>query len=315
MMLEDDLRATLRARAAEPAVQPDLLDEVRGGIRRSDRRRAAVLGAAAVLLTAIAVPVTINRSRSPEPVLPGAWQRPDLTPPSFPFTPGWLPAGLGAAEVEKLGPNVLLSYDTLTVEVGPETGGWDAEGEDRAATVRGRPATIRTVAADVYEGMRPGDQYVGIRWKLTDGRWVQLVSSGPATERDVVRFADDLRARPLPGSPSRFGIAAAPPGLVPQRLGPDQVCLAPPAAVTDREGSRGICLGTGTASEGDEPLEGEERVTVGGRAATLEQLSDGPELTVPLEAGRTFIVTVDLNDVAVTDAELIRFAEGVTVRP
>ena len=35
---------------------------------------------------------------------------------------------------------------------------------------------------------------------------------------------------------------------------------------------------------------------------------------MPVEAGRTFTVTVDLNDVVLTDAELIRFADGTTVR-
>ena len=132
MILEDDLRAALREHAAEPALRPDLLDEVRGGIRRADRRRAAVLGAAVVLAAVTAVPVVIAGGRPSGPVPVGSapagpttgWhQRPRFDLPLFSLSPAWTPAG----RVGRAGPNLLLSYGdpadrALALSVGPEPG-------------------------------------------------------------------------------------------------------------------------------------------------------------------------------------------------
>jgi hypothetical protein len=321
MMLEDDLRSTFAERAGEPAVQPDLLDEVRGGIRRANRRRAAALGAAALLVAAIAVPVALTGDRSPEPPAT-AWRKPSLEPLPFPFTPAWTPPGVGAGRVEQAGPNAVLSYDDspsgqLQVEVGPKPGAWEAEGEDRTATVNGHPATVRIVDVGVYEGNRPGDRYVGLRWKLADGRWVQLISSGPSTEDDVLRFARGLRSRNLPAGPAPFTVAAAPPDLVLQQLSQERMCLAPRAAAADRDGSRGICIGLMTASADEDPFAdeelfgGAEPVTVAGRPGMVT--TSGTTLTARLDPERYLTVDVNQADVPLTRDELIRFAEGVAV--
>jgi hypothetical protein len=327
MMLEDDLRAMLRERADEPVPAPDLLDAVRGGIRRSDRRRRAVLGAAAVLAAMVAVPVAVAGDRSPAPPPQGpapadpeaGWERPRLDLPLFPLTPGWTPPGLGAARVGRVGPNVLLVYGesadrALELSVGPRPGEWWVEGDDRAITVSGRPALIRTLDADVYQGNRPGDRYVGVRWRLADGRWAQLSSGSRNTEAEVLRFAAGLRPVATPPTPLPFGIATAPPGLVLQTLTTDELCLAPPETLTDGESGRGICLGMGTVSGQDEPSPEDERLTIHGRPATLEASDQGPEtLNVRLDSKRLLSITVFQEDVPLTRDQLIRFAEGVTV--
>ncbi|RSM65436.1 hypothetical protein DMB66_16435 [Actinoplanes sp. ATCC 53533] len=329
-MLEDDLRATLREHAAEPAMRPDLLDEVRGGIRRANRRRVAVLGAAALLVAAIAVPVAVTNGRASAPVpLQSApadpiagWERPRVEPPTFPLTPGWTPSGVGASRVGRAGPTLLLGYERgptehVEVEVGPEPGSWWAEGDgsDRATTVSGRPAKVRAVGADVYQGMNPGeDQYVGIRWQLADGRWVQVSSEGHSTESDVLRFARGLRLRTLPASPVPFTVAAAPAGLVLQTMTKDYLCLAPPALLADPDGGRGICVVVDAPAEHNRPAPEDERLIVGGRRATLSGNEDGPgSLTVPLDSRRVLTVYVKQEDVPVTREQLIRFAEGITV--
>jgi hypothetical protein len=328
MKLEDDLRTTLTERATEPAVRPDLLEQVRGGIRRSRRRRAAVLGAAALLVAAIAAPVVITQGPSPVPVplLPGpadpaaGWEQPRLDPPAFPLTPGWTPPGAGQPRVGQAGPSMLLSYEHgptayLQVEVGPKPGDWEAEGDgaDRSTTVSGRPAKVRTVAPGVYQGVDPGDRYVGVRWRLADGRWVQLLSTGGTTETDVLRFARGLRLQAMPASPLPFAVATAPAGLRVQALAEWRLCLAPPALVAEK-GGRGICLSVIPVSEGEGPEEEDERLTVRGRPATLASNDEGPmRLTVPLEPERALTIDVTQEDVPLTREQLIRFAEGVTV--
>ncbi|MEU8233096.1 hypothetical protein AB0C12_26250 [Actinoplanes sp. NPDC048967] len=327
MMLEDDLRAMLRERADAPVPAPDLLEAVRGGIRRSGRRRRAVLVAAAVLATAVAVPVAISGDRPPAPVPQepapadpvAGWQRPRLDLPVFPLTPGWTPPGAGTARVGRVGPNVLLIYGdsadrSMELSVGPKPADWWVEGEDRATTVHGRPALIRTLDADVYQGNRPGDRYVGVRWQLADGRWAQLGSGSRNTEAEVLRFADGLRPVAMPPTPLPFGIATAPPGLVLQTLTTDYLCLAPPATLTDGESGRGICLGLGTVSGQDEPSPEDERLTIGGRPATLESSDQGPgTLNVRLDAKRLLSIAVEQADVPLTRDQLIRFAEDITV--
>ncbi|GAA3952414.1 hypothetical protein [Actinoplanes auranticolor] len=324
MMLEDDLRATLRERAEEPAPAPDLLDAVRGGVRRADRRRAAVLGAAAVLVAVVAVPVAIAGGRPSPPAPQGSapatgWQRPRLDLPLFPLTPGWAPPGLGTGRVGRVGPTLLLTYEdsadrSLELSVGPEPGDWGAEGEDRAATVHGRPATVRTLDAEIYEGNRPGDRYVGVRWQLADGRWVQLGSSSRNTESEMLRFANGLRLQAMPPSPLPFTVATAPPGLVLQVMTENYMCLAPPASLADGDSGHGLCIGLGTAAPDDEPSPEDEQLTVRGEPATLETSDRGPvALTVRLDAQRLLSVTVEQNDLILTRDQLIRFAEGITV--
>jgi len=329
MMLEDDLRTTLREHADEPVVRPDLLDQVRAGIRRDNRRRVAVLGAAVLLVAVVAVPVAVTNGRAPDPVPlqsapadPAGWERPRMDPPTFPLTPGWTPSGLGASRVGRAGPSVLLTYERgptehVEVEVGPEPGAWWAEGDgsDRATTVSGRPAKVRVVGADVYQGMNPGeDQYVGIRWQLADGRWVQVGSEGHSTESDVLRFARGLRLRTVPASPVPFTVATAPAGLVLQTMTENYLCLAPAALLADRDGGRGVCIVVEPPGEDTKPAPEDERLTVGGRRATLSDNPEGPDsLTVPLDSRRVLTVYVKQEDVPLTREQLIRFAEGTTL--
>ncbi|MEU8615328.1 hypothetical protein AB0C29_45835, partial [Actinoplanes sp. NPDC048791] len=247
------------------------------------------------------------------------WQRPRFDLPVFPLTPGWTPPGAGTARVGRVGPNVLLIYGdsadrAMELSVGPQQGEWWVEGDDRATTVNGRPALIRTLDADVYQGNRPGDRYVGVRWQLADGRWAQLGSGSRNTEAEVLRFADGLRPVAMPPTPLPFAIATAPPGLVLQTLTTDYLCLAPPATLTDGESGRGICLGLGTVSAQDKPSAEDERLTIGGRPATLEASDQGPgTLNVRLDKKRLLSIAVEQADVPLTRDQLIRFAEGITV--
>jgi hypothetical protein len=332
MTLEEDLRLTLRDEAAKPAMRPDLLDRVRLGVHRDKRRRTAVLGAAVVLTAVVAVPVVVVQRSQSSPARPSTppssavagpapsasatlpsdvvWARPRLAMPAFPLTPGWLPPGLGARRVDQIGRNVLLKYedgrgDVLSVEVGPVAGGWEVEADEHhRSTVGAASATVRT--SDAYDGARAGDHYVGVRWKLDDGQWVQLLSFGRRTESQVLRFARGLHRETLPASPAPFRIAEAPQGLILGYASARYLCLVPPPVTTDTM-QQGLCVGV-EAAPPEKPSG--VSVTVAGRPATFTGDSQ-----LQIDLGQKLVLTVDSDPetVALTADELVRFAAGIEV--
>jgi hypothetical protein len=324
MSLEDDLRLALRERAAEqPDPQPDLLAGVHSGVRRAGRRRAAMIGAAAVLAVVVAVPVWLAGERTARPTPPAVpspstspspqamvWEQPRIELPTFPLTPGWEPAGIGPGLVGRRGTNVTLTYErsgVLGVEVGPVPGGWENEGEEtHRSTVNGRAATVRT--ASQFDGSEPGDRYVGVRWRLADGRWVQLISFGKRTEAQVLRFARGLRPEVLPASPAPFTFAEVPPGLTLQFVDAQYMCLSP-RPPSDNHSLEGLCVGVDTESSQEPPQPTDVRLTVGGRPATFG--ADG--LRIALGNDRFLYVTTDTEIVPLDSDDLVRFAEGIRI--
>lgn len=313
MTLEDDLRLTLRDRATEPpGPQPDLVGAVVHGVRRSNRRRALLGAATAVLAVVVAVPVWLADDRQAQPVQPAV---PTPTPRrvpqelSFPLTPGWVPAGVGTAEIGLMGTNRLLQYDGLSVEVGPVPGSWEIEGEeDHPANVGGRSATVRTAAG--YDGAKPGERYVGIRWKLPDGQWAQVLSFGPRNETQVLRFARELRPQAMSLVLLPFTFAEMPPGLALRHSVGPFACLGPLPPV-DNRAVDGLCVDLIAESPDDQPAPEDEHLIVGGRPATFN--ADANEIRIELGAGRILSVRADPELTPLTRAELIRFAEGVGV--
>jgi hypothetical protein len=219
-----------------------------------------------------------------------------------------------------LGPNVLLQYEwprsVLSAEVGPVPGDWESEGdENHVGTVGGRPATIRT-SADADPGSLRRQRYVGVRWRLADGRWAQVTSFGPSTEEQVLRFARELRPGRMPAAPPPFMIAAVPPGLTLQQQRPEgTMCLAYP--LKNRQGSDGadvrspdgLCIEL--ADEAFRVPYGQEAVRVGDRRAAY-----GPDvaaLVVDLGGGRVLELSWDPDRIPLSRDEAIRFAAGVQV--
>ena len=328
MTLEEDLRLTLRDQADKPVLRPDLLDRVRLGARHDRRRRTATLGAAVLLTAVVTVPVVLVQRhqppvQNPTPPVPGStapsdpgppsgvvWEKARLDLPTFPLTPGWLPGGLGSRRVDRLGPNVLLNYDdgrgdVLSLEIGPVAGDWEVEGGgDHRSTVGAASATVRTTVS--FDGARAGDRYVGVRWKLADGQWAQLLSFGPRTEPQVLRFARSLREQELPASPAPFRLAEVPHGLTLAFLSADYLCLAPPP-VTRETMQQGLCVGVESA-----PSEAPSGVslTIAGRPAIFTGAS---ELQIALGHQRVLTVQSDQATVRLTADELVRFATGVQV--
>jgi hypothetical protein len=230
--------------------------------------------------------------------------------PTFPLTPGWLPPGLGPRRVDQVGPNALLKYDddrgdVLSVEVGPVAGAWEVEGEENHRTTIGPAgATVRT--ARDYDGAHKGDRYVGVRWKLADGRWSQLLSFGPRTESQVLRIARGLRPQPVPASPAPFRLAEVPTGLTLSFASARFLCLTRPP-VTQETMQQGLCVGVEPA---EEPTPAGSRVTIGGRTAIF---TGDSALQVDLGGKQVLTVFADPEVVDLTADDLVRFATGVQV--
>ncbi|MEV6305592.1 hypothetical protein AB0M02_39680 [Actinoplanes sp. NPDC051861] len=314
MSLEDDLRVVLSDRAAEPAPQPDLLESVRTGVRRDGRRRALLAGAAAALalVVAAAAPAVLSgRERRAAPAPAAGLVPPPWSVPGFPMRPSWAPGDLGSPEVVVLGPNTVLKYErdveVLQAETGPIAPDWEVETtEEHAVDVGGRPATVRT--ADDYDGARPGDRFVGVRWRAAGGDWAQVVSLGTRTEDDVLRFARGLGPGTVAGRASVVA-GLVPPGMVLQHHSEGSLCMAPPADVAANRQPYGLCIGVG-----GEPFEfppSAEKVTVGGRPATY--LAEGARLEVDLGGGRILDMSWDPEALPLTRQEAIRILEGVTI--
>lgn len=323
MNLEDELRVTLRDRAADAAPRPDLLGGVREGVAvdRRRRRTVAVTAAALALAGVVAVPVVAGqRSRDVRPpaVTPTTaspaprWNAPSWAPPEFPLRPAEPPAGMGDPVVHLMGPNVRLHYErgasVLSAEIGPVQPGWEVEGErEHSATVGGRPATVRT--SSTYDGAGPRDRYVGVRWRTTDGRWLQVLSLGPRTEADVLRFARGLApARVRPAPPLTF--TEVPPGLTLQHQSAELTCLNTVRAARTEYQPTGICL---SVTAEPSPPDGEpETVTVDGRPAKYYPYA--ASLQVDLGGGRWLVMDWEPAEFVRGADDWLRLAAAVRVR-
>ncbi|MBU2670370.1 hypothetical protein KOI35_43400 [Actinoplanes bogorensis] len=318
MTLEEDLRTTLHDRAARPPSQPDpdLWEKVVDGVwRRRRRHRAVAMGGAALALVAVAtVPPLLAHRSAPPPPQPAVSPPPRVQQPDFPLRPDWVPPSAGTPTVTQLGPNSHLSYErgtsVLNAEIGPLEPDWEVEATDEhTTTVNGRSALVH--AADTYDGATPGDRFVGVRWRLSDGRRVQVLSLGNRTEADVLRFARGLTPGTVPAAPSPFTFASVPPGLTLQHQSAGFVCLAPPSIVAESRQPTGLCIGV--TSEPDNRGSAPDTVTVNGRLAAY--YSDSAALDVDLGYGRTLQLTWDdSGPTAMTREEALHFAAGITVR-
>jgi hypothetical protein len=327
MNLEDNLRTTLRERATAPMPPTgDLMTKISHGVRRDVRRRRLV--AVVAVVAALSVPMIVrgdgDRSRPlpaaslpPSPAPSATWGGPTTPSASFSMRPGWVPADAGTGEVFRLGLNELLQFErpgrVLSAEVGPLEPEWGEETvEKHTADVAGQPATVRTLTG--YDGAKPGDRFIGVRWKTPEvGLWVQVLSWGPLTEDEVLRFARELGRGPgaVGSGPAPFDFAEVPPGLLDtQHFSPTAVCFAP---IEQRRHTRtpdGLCVNL--LEEPFEPLDAGAVLTVGGRRAELHL--DAGSLTVDLGGNRTLSIRWDTEKMPFTQADVLRFATGITPR-
>ncbi len=318
--LEEDLRTTLRDRAAGSAPQPDLWASVTDGVRRDQRRRRALVAVAAALVVGaggITIPL-LNRDSRPQhpPVVQQSdgWSPPAWPEPVFPMEPTWIPGNAGTASVARLGPNVHLEYQkdesVLAAEIGPLQADWETEAEQTThTTVEGRPAEVHK--SSQYDGSGPHDRYVGVRWQRADGRWVSVLSWGPRSESDVLRFARGLHdTSGIPAGRAPFTLATVPPGLTLANQSDGMMCLAPPdVAAQSRQTGITLCVTAEDAGDVDQepPM---ENVTINGRPAIY--YDEQHQIVITWSASTNLVVNWDPEVVPLTRDEAIRFATGIS---
>ncbi|SNY71032.1 hypothetical protein [Paractinoplanes atraurantiacus] len=316
MSLEEDLRTVLHERAAQRVPRPDLLTAVDAGIRRDRRRRQALAAggvAAAVVAAAVAVPATRHKEADPAPpTTKWEWSRPTQRIAVFPLNPSWAPPGLGEPAVTQMGPNRRIDYtrgaQTLSAEIGPLEPGWEVEAErEHTATVNGRTATVHT--STTYDGAGPGDRFVGVRWQLPDKRWVQVISLGPPTEADVLRFASGLKNGSVDGTPAGFHLGAYPPQLTLQHQSAETTCLAPEAEAAHERQPTGLCVSL--LDDAEPPSDPAGQLSINGNAA--DYYAGAALLHIHLPSGKVLEITWDPEMIKLGFQDVVHFATGIEV--
>ncbi|MEU7826891.1 SigE family RNA polymerase sigma factor [Catellatospora sp. NPDC049133] len=325
--------AALRTRLANPAPVPAgerafpavPVESVRRRAVGGQRRRQAGLAAAAAVIVALIMLVPGWRGTEPPPVTtptptPSASPSPSaaapsvLVPvgsggelPSFPYEPGWMPAKVGPLEVtialdmtglKSLGrPGYVILYAGTT----PYDWDWEAA-QTRTVQVNGVNATLRT-------GTLEDAPAVGLTWRR-DGRWVTVQSfGGLLTVAEVERVARELRLGKVTATP-RITYSLAPPGFEVNSLGAQHLCLSREPRLRPDD-PVGICVHVGTDTSMVGP---ESSLLVGGRPARVQRDDPArPPTALWIRLDEQRVLWVEPNEAGLSEADLIRFAESVTV--
>ncbi|MEU8656408.1 hypothetical protein [Actinoplanes philippinensis] len=241
--------------AVTPAEEEQHSDLTPGEIRL--RRFLAAAGAVAVVVGLLVFVPRLTRDEPPVP-----WNPPDWAAPVFPFEPSDLPGDPSETSVFRSGPELTVQYvynggsKTLSATVSPQNPRWGAPlTEEHPGDVGGRAATIRTAP-----------NFVGVIWKLADGRWTMVHGWNGWTEEEVLRFARGLVPGAVPSSPP-FTFAEVPPGLTLQQQSPWNMCLTSPEVAGRTVTPAGLCAELPRSAGRIKQLPDAETVTVAGRTA------------------------------------------------
>lgn len=236
------------------------------------------------------------------------------TVPAFPYTADWLPAGLGLAMVGFRGAVATLEHYSndrtriaqLYVEVGP----------GRPAEFSGEPVTVRG-AAGRWQPLPGTTCCATLTWQERPDRWVVVRASG-VPRADVVRFADSLRERTNPPTQG-LAFTVVPEGCPMDAAGRGHAAFRLPGApswpdapgypTTSRDEDSAIEVRLGDKIPGAEQVG--RAVSVGNRPGRLLRGWD-TRLTVDLGGGHLLEILVP-HRATVSDADLIRFASGISV--
>lgn len=306
-----------------PAVSAEAVARRVAGRQRT--RRVALAATAAAVLAALVIAVPMWRGPQTPPVIapsPTPTASPSASPtatsvlvpvepggelPSFPYQPGWVPAKVGPLEVttglDMTGLESAGDPGKLLVYAGPTAYDWDWEAAQTSTVqVDGARATLRT-GTDENSALM-----VGLTWQAA-GRWLTVQSfGGLLTVAEVQRVARELRPGTVTATP-RIRFALVPAGFEISSLGVANVCLSrePRLIPTDPPG---ICVGADVDGSQVQPY---SSLMVGGRLAKLtgDPRSGNADLWIEPEESR--FVAISLNGERLSEEDLLRFAEGITL--
>jgi hypothetical protein len=211
-----------------------------------------------------------------------------LTAPEFPYTFGFIPAGVGSTAVrqwllawpERTTATALVFGDALTISVSAHQSIHGNAGEDAvdsAVTVNGEPATLWT---------NPGGPSASLVWQQ-DGLYFIAGTDGTVSPDDLVRFADSMASGSTPGTAATpidaiTGVGL-PPGYAVYEWNESGVCARPEQGDAGR-----LCLTILAEAYSVPHL---EDFTIDGQPAYTQELSPGaPTLVVERADGLLVMV-------------------------
>ncbi|MFF5226123.1 hypothetical protein [Dactylosporangium sp. NPDC000521] len=300
--VEQRVRDLMHRHAAAAPAGAALLTVVRAESRRRARRARAVVAAVVAVLATAGVTVPLRLAATPVTVAaPSA-----LTSPSGPLTvtfPLSPPPSGDASDVRLAAGLPTLSHPlpgyaaTATLTVSPT----------RPLMTATAPIMVRDVLGYTVESADTGTSLV---WQEAPAQWFEL-HAFPAVPVDrLAGFAKGLLAQPV-SLPAPFTFALVPDGYAVDNISPAAVTFCPPDVTADESfaGKLTVMLGvTGELSTG-------RAVDVAGRPGILTDPVDGFfSLQVDLGDGRLLVIQ-SATPVPLPEADLIRFAAGITVNP
>ncbi|MFI5842668.1 hypothetical protein ACIA8K_23460 [Catenuloplanes sp. NPDC051500] len=169
-------------------------------------------------------------------------------------------------------------------------------GTEVSRQVRGHPGTLRTV------DVSPAKQLV-LSWPETPSRWITLATDNTYTPDEVVALADALTTGSTAVAPP-FQLAQSPAGLFTDSVTPSRMTFRTSTADT---------AGFSVVLRKRQQLNGTNQ-RIRGYDAALSRSSGSVTLAIDVtDWNATLEITVD-NGLTITDANLLRFAEGVQIQ-
>ncbi len=325
--LENDLRTLLADEAESAPTEVQLLTAVKQRSRhKAIARRAGVVGLVAITVGAIAVAVPavlsgsaqhsrqlgVSSSASPPSRLsstaPATLQlEPVANQPTvtFPYHPTFVPAGFPPATVIRTQSDFLLHARQLDnsklIRVGVDATKPSLADAPNLAGAKLQPVTVRGHTGSIATGGGPNPARL-LFWPEKPGLWLDIYSVG-VSRSDLLRYAEGLRQGTLKNTEA-FRYALLPPSLVIHESLHYNTTFSPADAPPDADPIGGLVV----TLDNPTPPTG-TRVQVGNHTGYLNTADGGRELLVDL--GQHAILSVTF--AGLSDADLIRFAAGVTV--
>ncbi len=310
--VEHRVRDLLQRHAAEAPAGVTLLTAVRAESRRRTRRTRVLLAAVVTVLAGAGAALPLRLATAPATVAAPA----TLTEPAgpatvtFPLSP--LPdlQSAAGAEVRLAAGLPTLSHPlpgtdiTATLTLSP------TRPAVFAAATGTTPVPVRGHQGQAVEWTQDGEPEVSLVWQESAEQWFELRAFPRVPADRLAGYAKSLVPTPVT-APAPFSFALVPAGYTIDNISPAAVTFCPPDVAPDQSfvGKITVMLGvTGEQSPG-------RRVDVGGHPGTLTDPADGFfALQVDLGDGRLLVVQ-SAAPVPLPEADLIRFAAGITVTP
>jgi hypothetical protein len=313
--VEHRVRDLLERHATDAPAGATLLTAVRAESRRRTRRTRVLLAAVVTVLAGLGAALPLRLATAPlsvaapstltEPSAPATVTFPlslpaDMAPPVDPSEVR-LAAGLPTLSQQLPGPTAATALLTVSPTRPPVL----------AAATGTEPVAIRGRTGLAVEWLAAGGpSELSLVWQEGPEQWFELRAFPRVPVGQLAGFAKSLVPVPVT-APAPFTFAVVPTGYTIDNISPAAVTFCPPDVTFDQsfEGKITVMLGVaGERSAG-------RQVDVAGHSGTLTEPVDGYlTLQVDLGDGRLLVVQSGVR-VPLPEADLIRFAAGITVTP